>query len=248
MQFRLLIQRLASLSHREFRACNLRGNALPFSLVDTATALKQAMQAVRDAGIPEELWPTALPLALADLRRENGPSSDPLGGAAPKRPRPARKPARPTNVSAAPRAERVLNSVAAESTFLETVARQTETDVGDLRDVFHIDGGRLQLKVLSKDLGDNDKNKTMTVTALVAGAVFAGSRAASVPFSEIHEICKEMRCYSEKHAAEYVRETKGFGTVGSGRSSALTHKNGWELAFADAVQRVLKKPDDDAGR
>lgn len=216
--------------------------------MDTAQALKQAMQAVKEAGIPEELWPTALPLALADLRR--APEGNPTTGSSTEGNNMGTKPMRRPSKSASSRKSDgdggtgVFQTVAIEADFLERVARQAETNVDDLRDVFHIESGALQLKVLSKDLGDNDKAKTMTVTALMGGAVFAGSAVPSIPFAEIHRVCKTMRCYSDKHAAEYVRETNGFGSIGSGKSSALVHKNGWEAEFAKAIARVLKKSDD----
>ncbi len=214
--------------------------------MNTTEALKQAMQAVKDAGIPEELWPTALPLALADLRGISvtpAPTGSSNGGnetatrAAKKRARKLPSPAKPDDGGPAG----VFEKAASEADFLDRVARQTETSAEDLRDVFHVEKGELHLKVLSKDLGDNDKAKTMTVTALMGGAVFAGTDVPSIPFSEIHRVCKTMRCFSDKHAAEYIRETPGFGSIGSSRSSALTHKNGWETEFAKAVVRVLKK-------
>ena len=216
--------------------------------MDTAEALKLAMKAVKDAGIPEEHWATALPLALADLRGAsagkppNGSSTEtsPTRTKAKKRSSRSGPPTKPEDGAGAG----VFQSVAVGTDFINRVARQTETKAEDLHDVFHIENGALQLKVLPKNLGDNDKAKTMTVTALMAGAVFAGSDVPSIRFAAIHQLCKSLRCYSEKHAAEYVRETSGFGSIGTGRSSALTHKSGWENEFAKAVARVLKKGDD----
>lgn len=218
------------------------------SPMDTAEALKQAMKAVRDAGIPEELWPTALPLALADLRGASA-GKTPTGSSTEANTTRTKAKKRPSRSSPPTKTEDgagagVFQTVAAGADFIDRVARQTETKAEDLHDVFHIENGALHLKVLPKNLGDNDKAKTMTVTALMAGAVFAGSDVPSIPYAEIHQLCKALRCYSEKHAAEYVRETSGFGSIGTGRSSALTHKSGWENEFAKAVARVLKKVDD----
>lgn len=220
------------------------------SPVDTAEALKQAMQAVKDAGIPEDLWPTALPLALADLRGTLA-TTTPAGSSNWRNETGTQSTKRTSKSRSASKTEDgseagVFHSAAVEPDFLDRVAHQTETNVTDLRDVFHTEDGELHLKVPSKDLGDNDKAKTRTVTALMAGAVFAGTTVRSIPFPEIHQVCRTMRCYSDKHAAEYVRETTGFGSFGSGKSSALTHKNGWEAEFKKAVMRVLKKTDDAA--
>jgi len=209
------------------------------------------MQAVKDAGIPEDLWPTALPLALADLRGASASSSQ-TGSSGRRSVTGTKSTKRALKSSSSTRTDDdgdeagVFRTAAVDADFLDKVARQTETNVTDLRDVFHIEDGELHLKVLPKELGDNDKAKTRTVTALMAGAIFAGTTVRSIPFPEIHRVCKTMRCYSEKHAADYVRETPGFGSIGSGRSSALTHKNGWETEFAKAVARVLKKTDDAA--
>jgi hypothetical protein len=215
--------------------------------MDTAEALKRAMQAVREAGIPEELWPTALPLALADLRggSPSSSASDPPSKRGGTKAKPTKRAARSKpSVKPGDDVVSVFKMAATEGGFLDRVARQTETSAEDLRDVFHVENGELHLKVLSKDLGDNDKAKTKTVTALMAGAVFAGTSVASIPLPDIHQVCKTMRCYSDKHAAEYVRTTPGFGSIGGGRSAALTHKNGWEREFKNAVARVLGKADD----
>lgn len=220
--------------------------------MDTSEALRKAMQAVKDAGIPEDLWPTALPLALADLRGNIGA---PGAGVARTEISSGKSPGGKSTSRGASSQNRVAQNghepstfaVAASSPdFLDRIARQTGTNLDDLRDVFHIEGDALDLKVPSKGLGATDKAKTKTLTALMAGAVFAGTDIQSIPFSEIHQVCKAMRCFSSKHAAEYVRETDGFGAVGSGRSAALTHKNGWEAAFAAAVDRVLGKAKDNA--
>lgn len=206
-----------------------------------------AMQAVKAAGIPEELWPTALSLALADLRGNTGEQ----GAGVAQADTSSRKPPSRKSTSRAASSQSgaaqdghdlgIFAAAAKSPSFLDRVARQTDTNLDDLGDVFHVEAGALHLKVPSKDLGATDKAKTKTVTALMAGAVFAGTDIQSIPFPEIHQVCKAMRCFSSKHAAEYVRETEGFGAVGAGRSAALTHKNGWEATFAAAVDRVLGK-------
>jgi hypothetical protein len=223
--------------------------------MDTAEALKQAMQAVRDAEIPEELWSTALPLALADLRGStSGGSARPAGESTPPltpSPAPARRAtkgtARRNGTSSAGDSEvGIFESAATDDGFLERVAHRTGTQLEDLKDVFHVENGGLHLKVVPRNLGANDKAKTMTVTALMGGAVFAGTDVPSIPFSEIHDVCKTMRCFSTKHAAEYIRETDGFGSIGSGKASSLTHKTGWEAEFAKAVDRTLGKGDSES--
>lgn len=214
--------------------------------MNTTEALKQAMQAVKDAEIPEDLWPTALPLALADLRRSS--TSNKGDGSADRRRTTTRRPVKKRASKPSPSGKTDVDSeaglfetAAIGKDFLDRVAHQTDTNLEDLRDVFHVEDHKLQLKILPRNLGETDRAKVMTVTALIGGAAFGGTNVASVPFSELYASLKAMRCFNSKHAAEHVRETPGFGSIGSKQTLSLTHKKGWEAEFGKAIARVLKK-------
>jgi hypothetical protein len=195
--------------------------------MNTADALRRAMQAVKDADIPEDLWPIALPLALADLRDNSAavdsstrndsaaraPKQSQHSGGIPKKPvkRPPR-PAAPFSKAGVGSQTGIFETVAAAPEFLERVSKQTGVDIGDIKDVFHIESGALQLKVLGKDLGATDKPKTKTVTALMAGAVFAGSDIPSIPYSESCDAsARNMRpstCVKQQVSARWARERR----------------------------------------
>ena len=224
--------------------------------VNTASALKQAMKAVKDAGIPEELWSTALPLALADIRGTVGSAGAPPAAATAAQPvtAPATKKkaakTRPRNGSAlassALAASSVLTGLPDQAAFFKKVSTETGVTVADLGDVFHIQGGQLELKVVSKDLGLSNKASVETITALVGGAVFAGTEHTTIPFRDIHAVSKTKRCFDTNNASSYIKGTTGFAAVGSGANQALTHKSGWQKEFGAAVKRALGKGDVEA--
>ncbi len=139
----------------------------------------------------------------------------------------------------------VLSQMPDEDEFFAAVSNETGVKEQDLRDVFHVADGELQLKVPGKDLGDNNKAATITVTALLAGAVFAGTDHKSLPIIEVHDICRAKRCYGESNASKYVKATPNFASISNGRSGALTHKSGWQGEFARAVAVALGKSEDD---
>lgn len=223
--------------------------------MDTATALKLAMQAVKDAGIPEELWATALPMALADLRATTGsapggggtsapPQGNGRSGTSPGGKRSTQKKASPPNNSSAQ--INVLSSFGEQDAIFKKVAAETEVSEDDLGDVFHIDGGSLDLKVISKNLGGSKATSMRTVAALLGGLVFAGTQHTKLPFKEITTVCKAKHVHDQANGASYIKTTPGFASVAAGANQALTTKTGWQREFAAAVGRVLGKPADNS--
>lgn len=143
--------------------------------MDTAEALKQAMKALRDAEIPPELWETALPLALADIRggipEPRGSSGDAAASSertSSKKARTARKgtPRRSTP-KATPHDElTVLVNLPDEAALFQKIEAETGVSKTDLADLFHVEAGRVELKVPGPQLGKNTKAATMTIAAL----------------------------------------------------------------------------------
>lgn len=220
-------------------------------VMDTAQALKTAMDAVKAAGIPEELWATALPLALADLRGTAAPPTQQVtnlaseGGSASAQRRsksagqrrPTRKTA--TTTSKSPSTSSVVEGLPEAAELFEKVAAETEVSVDDLGDVFYVEQGKLHLKVIGKNLGENKKAATATVTALVGGVVFAGTAHTKVPFRDINALCKAKHVHDVGNGAAYIKATPGFAPVGSGANQHLVSKSGWQTEFSKAVGRVL---------
>jgi hypothetical protein len=216
--------------------------------MDTTEVMKLAMQALRDSGVPKDLWPTALPLAIADLRRGEGPAvhATQTAPANPSPPTPAKVNAKKKNSGrpAAPAAAAgpaVLSSLPGEDEFLKRLEKETGVSIADLADIFHIDNGKLDFKVASKDLGPGPKPGTQTIAALLGGAVFAGTDHRKLPFSEINTKAKERNLYNPGNSATFIKTTPGFAAVGTGPGLSLTTKNGWQAAFVTAAKRVLKK-------
>lgn len=218
--------------------------------MDTAEALKKTMDAIREAEIPESLWNTVFPLALADVRGEAPPAGGSRdtastgGGATTTTSSPRRKPKpKPSGgtsgTSGVDTSDAVLSNVGDQDELFASIAAETDVSVEDLGDVFFVNGGKLQLKVAGKDLGDNMKAQTMTVTSLLTGVVFGGTDHKTLPINEVHEVCKSKRCFHEKNASTYVKAAEGVATVGSGKSLEITHKTGWQDEFKKAVDRVL---------
>lgn len=217
--------------------------------VDTTELLKAAMDAVRAAGVPKELQGAALELAVADLRA-HGTRVKAGGGAPPtKREAPGSAGTRPRKTAAtAPRhdsatEEGVLSHIPADASFFKAIEKETGVSTTDLSDIFHVDDGRLELKVPSKDLGTNKRAQTQTVTALLGGAIFAGTSQRKLPFSEINRVCDAKHCFDSSNAASSIKGTPGFSAVGSGRAQALVTKSGWHDEFARAARRALRKPE-----
>ena len=104
------------------------------------------------------------------------------------------------------------------------MAHETGVDESDLRDVFHVEDGGLELKLAAKDLGETNKAKTETIATLLAGAVFGWTTQARLPFAEVHDVCKGKRCYDSGNASSYLKALPGFAPVGSGKTQALTPK------------------------
>lgn len=215
--------------------------------MDTAEALKLAMAAIKEAGIPESLWPTALPLALDDLRGKHAASPAKPPHDKPAKASKANKTAtksaksspRPT---AAPAGDAVLATIPDETTFFKSIEKETGVPVSDLADVFHVDAGKLEFKLASKDLGTGSKQGTQSITALLGGAVFAGTTHRKLPFVEIHEMCKARHFFNSGNASAFIKGTTGFAAVGSGPSLSLTTTSGWQDAFEKAINKALKKP------
>lgn len=217
--------------------------------MDTAEALKKAMQALRDADIPQDLWDTALPLALADIRGGT-PGKDPgsansTGRArkstAQKKGSASRSPAR---TSAAAEEPAVLAGLPDDDTLFKAIAAETGVSETDLADLFHIEGGRVQLKTPGRQLGSNSKAATMTIAALLGGLTFGGTDHRKLPFKEINEFLKAKNVFHEKNASTYIKATPGFASVANGRVLFLTTKTGWASAFANAAAQALGKATD----
>ncbi len=223
--------------------------------MDTSEALKQAMQAVKDAGIPEELWATALPLALADIRAAGTPtpvetdksSADAKTSAASPAVRTPKKPAARRTAAAgggsASSAPSVLTGLPDQAELFEKVSAETGVSTADLGDVFHVENGELEIKVISKNIGSNKSAGTKNLAALLGGLVLAGTGHTKIPFKDISTLCKAKHCHDSNNGASYIKATPGFAAVGSGASQALTSKTGWQDEFSKAVARVLGKSD-----
>ena len=218
--------------------------------MDTGELLKAAMEAVKAAGVPKELQATALELAVADLRASSGSR-----GASPaaKQPRAAKatstgatngaaKRAAPRKKSAATSPEHaVLQRVPDETSFFKAIEKETGVSLQDLGDIFHIDGGSLELKVPSRSLGANKRAQTQTVAALLAGAVFAGTSERRLSFSEVNLVCDAKHCFDSANSASSIKATPGFSSIGAGKAQVLVTRSGWQDAFAAATRRVLGK-------
>lgn len=215
--------------------------------MDTAEALTRAMEALKEAGVPESLWPTAFPLAFADVRGEPSPSprrgqgggSSGGNGSTGAAKRTTKKSSSDNGSSGVA----VLSDLPDQDELFARIAAETNVSADDLGDVFYVSDGKLHLKVASKDLGGNVKASAMTVTSLLAGVVFAGTDHKSLPINEVHEVCRSKRCYHEKNGSTYVKATPSIATVGSPRALEITHKTGWQDEFASAIGRVLGKGD-----
>ena len=113
--------------------------------MNTTEAMKQAMQALRDAGIPEDLWPTALPLALADVRASEGSAAAAaVVGTHSAKVKTAKKSApkkaapKPSLSSETPTA---LAELGDEKTLFGKIESETDVAVSDLGDLFHMQVG-----------------------------------------------------------------------------------------------------------
>ncbi len=225
--------------------------------METATLLKKAWEVVVESGVPEHMQDAAFKAAIDQLSSAPGgggspppPVADegtpgPRKAAAAKKRTTAMKQSASSNGGSSPDA--VVKQMPDEDEFFAAVSKETGVSEQDLCDVFHVADGELQLKVAGKDLGDNNKAATMTVVALLAGAVFAGTDHKSLPISEVHDVCRTKRCHGETNASKYVKATPNFASIGNGPSSALTHKSGWQGEFARAVAVALGKSEDGDG-
>jgi uncharacterized membrane protein len=213
--------------------------------MDTVELLKTAWEAVVKSGVPAEVQGIALKAAIDDIR-----GSSPLapGDTTPASDRkPTTRRAAPASPTSSPRnggSKAILNDVGDGNSFFAAIARETGVVEQDLRDVFHVESGTVELKVPAKSLGANNTAKTVTIAALLGGAVFAGTSHSRLPFKDIHAVCKAKKCYDRANGSTNIKATPGFAAVGSGTLQALTHKSGWETEFANAVSRALGKTDE----
>lgn len=200
------------------------------------------MAAVEEASVPPELRAVALQIAAQDLRM-TGPAAlaQRAEGNTPRsgNSRPAAAGTTSSDIA-------IVNSIPDEGEFFAAIENETGVLVTDLSDIFHVEDGILGLKVSSKSLGMSRRAQTQTLTALLAGAVFAGTTERKLSFSEINKVCHAKHCFDPKHAADYIKETAGFGSLGVGKAQAIVTKGGWQDAFAAATRRVLGKADPSA--
>jgi hypothetical protein len=218
-------------------------------MMDTTNLLKEAMAAVKAAGIPDALQATALQLAVADLRStEEQPITNASKGKTSRKPAPTKSERKPSKRTSAVRKSTptasndcILSQIPDGSKFFSAIEKETGVPVSDLHDIFHVDIGRLELKVASKDLGKSKKAMSQTVTALLGGVIFSGTQSRKISFDEINAVCKDKHCFDSANAAANIKSTPGFSSVGSQRSQVLLTKSGWQNEFAKAVNRVLGK-------
>jgi hypothetical protein len=229
------------------------------NIPDITSHVQQTMTALRDGGVPESLWPTAFPLVfevvlngapaashtqsdshLSLAAKKDPPDDAPASKKAVKsktkrigavRQAPARSGAEPG----------VLSSLPDQETLFASIERETTVPVEDLRDVFHVENGQLEIKVPSRDLGPNSKVIHETMTSLLAGVVFAGT-THKLPTAEITQMCDRKRVADKNgNAARFIKGTTGVAAVGTGRAQSLTPVRGWQDEFKKAVDRVLKR-------
>ena len=209
----------------------------------TADILKSAWAAVVDSGVPSEVQGIAFKATLESLRSEGTshssgqrPPGDPPTPDRSKLGAQRRAKATPPGANGSPT---TLADVGDAQDFFAAIAHETGVDEADLRDVFHVENGAVELKVAAKDLGSNSKAKSTTIATLLAGAVFGGTSHHRLPFSEIHDVCRSKRCFDSSNASAYLKALAGFAPVGTGKGQALTPKSGWEKEFGKAVAQVL---------
>jgi hypothetical protein len=214
--------------------------------MDTADMLKKAWQVVVDSGVPAEVQGEAFKAAIADIRgaTPQAPPAAPSGGAKAPKKHAAKStaPRQPANGDSGDGS--VLDDVGEADDFFASIAHETGVSEQDLRDVFHVENGAVELKLASKDLGSSNKEKTTTIATLLVGALLGGTDHHRLPFSDVHEVCKSKRCYDQANASTYLKALPGFAALGKGKNQDLTAKSGWEAEFAKAVERVLGKGDD----
>ena len=132
--------------------------------------IKQAWQAVVDSGVPEEIQGEAFKAAVPDIRGTAlvAPLPNVKGGGDAKRKKKsaAVRPSGKSSQNSSP-SKSVLNDVGDADEFFARIAHETDVVEQDLRDLFHVESGALELKLASKDLGDNNKAKTVTVACLL---------------------------------------------------------------------------------
>lgn len=213
--------------------------------MDTTDILKKAWQVVVDSGVPAEVQGEAFKAAIADIRGaapEATPAAPNGGVQAPKKRAPkTTAPRKPANGGSGD--ESVLSDVGEADSFLASIAHETGVAEEDLRDVFHVENGAVELKLASKELGSSNKEKTTTIAILLAGALFGGTDQQRLPFPDVHEVCKSKRCYDQANASTYLKALTGFAALGKGKNQDITAKSGWEAEFAKAVGRVIDKSD-----
>lgn len=213
---------------------------------DTVELLRRSLAALEDANVPPDLRPAALRIAADDLRNRTSHQTPASALRGDTTPRSAVKNGAGAVRKPAAGDDGVLGSLPEIGDFFSAIESETGVAVSDLSDVFHIEDGQLELKIRSKALGANKGAQTQTVTALVAGAVFAGTTVRKLAFAEIRQVCNTKHCLDTKSVARSIKRTPGFGSVGSGRAETLVTQSGWEDAFAAAVRLVLGKPDPSA--
>lgn len=216
--------------------------------MDTAELLKAAMDAVKAAGVPKELQAAALELAVADLRAGSGSSkrsgnAKAKGTSAGTTRTPAKRSASRRKTADPAPEDAVLAGLPDEAAFFRAIEKETGVSQQDLGDIFHIEAGRLELKVPSRSLGANKRAQTQTVAALLAGAVFAGTSERRLSFGEINVVCNANHCFDSANSASSIRSTPGFSSVGTGKAQVLVTRSGWQEEFAAAAMRVLGKPE-----
>lgn len=192
-----------------------------------------------------------LPLAIEDLRRgDAAPPAQQNPAASTSVPQTAKgvkvKAKKANGNRQAPVASSepsILATMPDEATLFKAIEKETSVPVGELSDIFHLENGRLEIKVAAKDLGTGSLSGTRTITALLAGAVFGGTSHRKLMFSEIHDVCRAKHFFDPHgNASKFVKGTSGIAAVGAGLTLAVTPVRGWQDEFVKAVDRVLKKP------
>lgn len=191
--------------------------------------LRTASQAVRDAGVPETLQATAFERVVDALLNDAGltsaPSTDPSSA----------------EVPAGGDAQRQAPPPPPPDDPLALVAERAGRTLEEIRDVFHLEGDRLDVVVGHRRIASGNAAGSRELTLLVAGARQAAGLEEHTSLSVPRELCRDFgRLDVDNYASTIKKMDDVFTFYGRGANREVRLKRpGWDT-WSELVGRLVQ--------
>lgn len=186
--------------------------------MDAAAVLRDALQAMKDADVPQHLEAAALPAVIDLIRRQQAPS---------------------TSTAFVPYQPPAEDRVAPRGNLLDRLATRLSLPLDVIEGVYTSDGSIVEISVHPNRLPRSRSTGTKALALLVTAMRQAGGDEEFSAVDEIRRVAQEYDRYDGPNFASAINEMRGtFLVKGTARQRQLKlTRPGWQQA-ADLVREL----------